>query len=242
MLHGSSLNPGFSCKACVLTTRALGWFCFTLACFTLEEVARGITDVGVLTSFAWVISRHTLGPSPLATLLSGNTDQGRLFCYLRLQAVVKLSWDCSTELAWRVVGRRRCKVMRSAPGPHWSCCHVHTFWVFQHFSPWAGHRVVSATASAGHGVSSASARGQVIGGQDLWPARRPLGREQWCARRGGNAGCRKGSPVAQAPACMASPASYGACPAAQVKVDADFFNAFTDDFDEDDMRPGAARA
>ena len=48
--------------------------------------------------------------------------------------------------------------------------------------------------------------------------------------------------MAQARACMASPAFYGACPAAQVKVDADFFNAFADDFDEDDMRPGAARA
>lgn len=54
--------------------------------------------------------------------------------------------------------------------------------------------------------------------------------------------CRADLPEAQAPACIAGPILDRACPAAQVKVDADFFNAFADDFDEDDMRPGAARA
>ena len=126
MLHESSLNPGFSCKACVLTTRALGWFCFTLARFTLEEVARGIIDVGVLTSFAWVTSRHTLGPSPLATLLSGNTDQGRLFVILGFRLLSSLAETAA--LSWRGVwcadgAARSCAALLAPTGPAATCIH-----------------------------------------------------------------------------------------------------------------------
>ena len=72
--------------------------------------------------------------------------------------------------------------------------------------------------------------------------RRSHGRLKHSAKRGRVQGAGAHLPVARAPARMVGPALDSARPAAQVKVDADFFNAFADDFDEDDMRPGAARA
>lgn len=148
MLHKSGLSPGFRCKACVLTTRALGLCCFTLARFTLQDVARVRIFVGVPTSFVGVASRHTLGPSLLAALLSGNAGQGRLPAF---SGVRLLTGSAETAaLGWRGVcgadaAASSCAALRGPAGSAAACI-----------------AAVHGISSASSGSSSASARGQVV--------------------------------------------------------------------------------